>query len=125
MIKIFLAVFIGGGIGSFCRYMLGAFFAKYYPTVFPLSTFLINIIGCFLIGLLYVMSNKYHWFGNEWRLLLITGYCGAFTTFSTFAFENIKLLQSGQIATFITYSLLSYTLGLLAVLAGISFSRIL
>ncbi len=120
MLRFILLVSIGGAVGSSLRYLAGFWFAKFYQSSFPLATFAVNIIGCFLIGLLYAYSERNAWLNAEWRLLLITGFCGGLTTFSAFAYENIKLLQEGNTGLFILYSIGTFSLALLAVFAGIS-----
>src|SRR5579875_2829003 len=96
MIKLFFIIGLGGAIGSFLRYCTGLLFAKSHLSAFPYATLTVNITGCFIIGLLFSSSEKYQWLSVNWRLFLITGFCGGFTTFSTFAYENIKLLQEGN-----------------------------
>lgn len=120
MIRIFLSIFVGGAIGSLLRYITGVWLSKHVHYAFPITTFAVNIAGSFLIGLFYSMSEHYRWFSPNIRLFLITGFCGGLTTFSAFAYENIKLLQEGNTSLFIVYSVGSFALGLLAVIAGIN-----
>ena len=125
MLRLLLAVCLGGAIGSLLRYTTGIWLSKNMHTAFPYATFAVNIIGSFLIGLFYACSEKYQWFTPAWRVLLITGFCGGLTTFSTFAYENIKLLQQGNTTLFLVYSLSSFSLALLAVVAGVNCIKLL
>lgn len=120
MSKTLFLVSIGGLLGSMCRYLVSFYFTKNIPSAFPYGTLIVNICGCLLIGLIYGFSERFHWLTPEWRVFLTTGFCGGFTTFSAFAYENIKLLQSGQYLTFGLYSVASFAFGLLAVFAGLS-----
>jgi len=119
-----LIIALGGGIGSVMRYFGAQFISKNYPSHYPMGTLLINITGCLLIGLLIGLSDRQQWLNNEWKLLLITGFCGGYTTFSTFAAENINLIQNQQIGYAILYTVLSVALGLLAVWAGLSLGKV-
>ncbi len=120
MLRLIFIVCIGGAIGSSMRYVAGVWFSKQEQYSFPFSTFTVNIVGCFLIGLFYALSERYNWFSHDWRLFFITGFCGGLTTFSAFAYENLKLLQQGNTALFVLYAVGSFALTLLAVLAGIN-----
>jgi len=113
-----LLVGLGGGIGTIGRYLVQKWVNGVYQQSFPLATFLINITGCFLIGVLYALAEKSNVLSPQSRLLLITGLCGGFTTFSTFAFENTVLLRTGDIITFILYAAGSVIIGILAVYLG-------
>jgi CrcB protein len=122
--KIFFSVCLGGAIGSFLRYVVSVLLVRSSVHSFPLATFTVNIIGSFLIGLFFAMTQRYEWFSPQLRLFFITGFCGGLTTFSTFAYENLSLLQSGNITLFIAYSVGSFVLSMLSVLAGIYVLRL-
>jgi CrcB protein len=118
-----LVVGLGGGIGSMCRYLVGVFVAKHLTVTFPAGTFLVNIVGCFIIGLLYGLSGRYAGITLEWRLFLITGLCGGFTTFSSFSYESVNLFRQGNYMYFVSYVILSVVIGLLATVGGAAIIR--
>lgn len=105
-----LYVFLGGGIGSLLRYCVGQFHM-------PLPTLCVNVLGSFLIGLFYSLSARFGW-SEGTRLLLTTGLCGGFTTFSTFSNETFAFLRNGQPFHALCYVLASLLLSLLAVWLG-------
>jgi len=113
-----LLVGLGGASGSIGRYLCQKWVNESYDHSFPLATFLINITGCLLIGVLYALGEKGNILSQQTRLLLITGFCGGFTTFSTFAFENVSLLRTGDQFYFFLYSIGSVIVGIIAVYLG-------
>lgn len=115
---------LGGFIGSVCRYYTAVLATRFLPLNFPYGTFAANIIGCLLIGIFYGLSARFGWFNPRWMLFLTTGFCGGYTTFSTFMYDNVKLLQSGQYWAFGGYAITSFALGLLAVFAGLLITKI-
>ena len=121
--KSILLVGLGGGVGSILRYLTSVVVAKYFHSLFPLSTFAANFVGCLIIGLLIGLFDKFQLVDSDLRLLLITGFCGGYTTFSAFAAENLTLFQSGNYATAILYILLSIILGIAAVLLGVTIMK--
>lgn len=124
--KIWILVFIGGGIGSVCRYLISRYVTVNFFTGFPfIGTFLVNITGCFLIGflVLYFAEARFGPASTTWRLLLVSGLCGGFTTFSTFSFENIELIESHRVLTFLAYTFASFLFGFLATYTGILLAR--
>lgn len=110
-------VFIGGGTGSMARYLLGKFLNN-STTGIPYGTFLANILGSLLIGLILGYFVKSENLSQETTLLLATGFCGGFTTFSTFAYESHLFLKSGDFISFAAYALASIVVGFAAVFLG-------
>lgn len=121
MIKQFLYVGLGGALGSMLRYATSLITAKYYANTFPLATFISNILGCLLIGVLVGYFSKNN--NQNLQFLLITGFCGGYTTFSTFAAENISLWQSQNYLTLIAYTLGSIVVGVAAVAFGMYLTK--
>ena len=117
-----LLVFLGGGIGSVLRYVIGKAFSP-LSVGFPWGTFSVNIIGSLSIGIFMGIALKNNYFSENQILLLVTGLCGGFTTFSAFAYENQQFLKEGDLTSFVTYSLGSLTLGILAVFLGLFVSK--
>ena len=118
MSKEIIYIFIGGGTGSALRYCVQLLMhERIVPYHFPWATFAVNLLGSFLIGLFYALSERFH-LSAEVRLLLTTGLCGGFTTFSTFSNDGINLLKGEFYGTFILYTSLSIGIGLVAALAG-------
>ncbi len=118
-IKTLIIVFAGSGIGGVVRYSMQSWLSRIYPFSFPFGTFTVNLIGCLLIGLFYALSEKGNLLTPEWRIALTTGFCGGFTTFSTFAYENMNLLRTGDYLYFGLYTAGSVVLGIAAVFLGI------
>lgn len=116
--KQIILVGIGGGVGSILRYLVKVAAEKIYGNSIPLATFTANMLGCLLIGLLLGYFTKNQNIPSDWSLLLVTGFCGGFTTFSTFSSENLSLIQSGNYLTATFYILGSLILGVFAVFAG-------
>lgn len=116
MFQLFSLVFIGGGLGSVARFGLSRLLLPLATTGFPVATFSVNLIGSLLIGLFWGMpffSEK-----QTWISFLTIGFCGGFTTFSAFSWENFQLLKQGHTGLFFLYALLSVCFCLLATWGG-------
>lgn len=122
--KQFLLVFLGGGIGSGLRYLLSKTLNPFTSNFF-IGTFGVNIIGCLIIGIILGLSAKSTALSNNTILFITIGFCGGFTTFSSFALENYGMLREGQITSFLLYTLSSIVVGILAVALGLWLSKIL
>jgi CrcB protein len=118
MINKLLLVGLGGFIGSIARYLVSKLnvYADFFAI--PLGTLLVNIVGSFIIGFLTGIATKSAILTVEWRMFLMVGLCGGFTTFSSFTNENLMLLHNGQILSLFLYTGLSVFLGFLAVYLG-------
>lgn len=95
--KSFAAVFLGGGIGAVCRYWLSGVVYRWLPATFPFGNLIVNISGCFLIGVLMTSFSDRFSVGPGLRLFLVVGILGGFTTFSSFSYETISLMRDNQI----------------------------
>ena len=116
-VSMLLLVCLGSGLGGICRFLL-AMLIKSPVDSFPSATLVTNLIGCLCIGLFLGLSVKHHWLSKELQSLLVTGFCGGFTTFSTFSNEALTLLRSDAFLMFALYVGLSIILGLCLVAVG-------
>ena len=119
MIRPILLVAIGGASGSVLRYLTSEFFKKYTTTAFPTGTLIANVVGCLLIGVLIGLFDKTGSENPQLKWLLITGFCGGYTTVSTFSYENLSLFKHGNYGLGLLYMGSSILLGLLAVGLGL------
>ncbi|MBO3097326.1 fluoride efflux transporter CrcB [Gelidibacter pelagius] len=115
--KQLILVFIGGGFGSVLRFIIGKYLNS-HATGIPYGTFAANILGSLLIGIILGLAVKNNTLTQNQILFLATGFCGGFTTFSTFAYENHIFLKSGDFMSFAIYTIASFVVGFLAVFLG-------
>jgi fluoride exporter len=125
MIRTLLIVGSGGFIGSALRYLVQVYAEKLMSSTFPIGTMLVNIAGSFLIGIIYAIAEKGNLMSPEWRIFLTIGICGGFTTFSTFAIDNLNLLRDNSLIYLLLYSGGSIFLGISAAYLGIISARAL
>jgi fluoride exporter len=124
MIRTLLLVGTGGFLGSVSRLLASRLIQSNLPSAFPFGTFFVNITGCLLIGLIYGFSDRTSILTPGWKMFLAAGFCGGFTTFSTFANENLALLRDGNFFHFALYSGLSVFLGISATFFGVLITKI-
>jgi len=123
MMKHILLVGAGGGIGSMARYLCQRWAYAMYPHHFPWGTLGVNIIGCFLIGIFWGLHFRSFESNESWKLFLMVGFCGGFTTFSAFTLEGTGLIREQRLALFFTYVMACVALGLLATYIGMRLTR--
>ncbi len=124
MLRTIFIVGAGGFIGSVFRYLVQVFVEKGLMSTFPWGTFVANIAGSFIIGMVYALAEKGNLLSAEWRMFLAVGICGGFTTFSSFAYNNLMMLKEGVFGQFLLNVGGSLFFGLLAVYLGMSLVRV-
>ena len=117
MIKDIVIVGIGSGMGGIFRYLISLFMTQ-TRNGFPWGTFAVNVAGCLLIGILWGMTNRFQNVSPCFSLFLMTGFCGGFTTFSTFSKEGLIMLQANNYILFSLYAIGSVVIGIMAVASG-------
>lgn len=120
-----LVIALGGALGALSRYGLGLWISSKWSQAFPLGTFIINISGAFLLGFLNILFVERLTMSPIWRLGIGIGFLGAFTTFSTFSYEVIMLIEGGSFLTAGLYTTLSIIIGFTGAALGVSLARIL
>jgi CrcB protein len=123
MIKSAVYVGLGGALGSILRYLTYVLIAKYYSNAFPLATLVINVLGCFIIGLLLGVFEHNFQSTQHLKLFLLTGFCGGFTTFSAFSSENMILLQTNNYISALLYIGASVIISLFAIWFGLNLTK--
>jgi fluoride exporter len=113
-------VALGGAIGSVTRYLVGGWFASRFGPAFPYGTFFINVSGSFVIGFFLAFTQERLTISPYWRLFFAVGFVGGYTTFSTFEYESIRLLQDGELLLSTVYLVGSVIVGALSAIAGIA-----
>ena len=119
MFKSIVYVAVGSAIGGVCRFLMQQSVQRLVSFSFPLGTLLVNLLGCFIIGLVYGLASKGNILSPSLRLFLAVGICGGFTTYSSFMFENYTLLQAGEMLNTFLYVAISLVIGFLATWLGI------
>lgn len=118
-----LLVALGGAIGATLRFSLSSLVAYRWTQVFPLGTLIVNILGCFVVSYLFVKGITSGALSNNWRLFLIVGIGGAFTTFSSFSLETVQLLREGLYVTAVYNVLGNMCLCIVAAIAGMGCAK--
>jgi CrcB protein len=124
-VKDFLAISVAAIFGANLRYLLGRLSVKHFGLGFPYGTLAINIIGSFIVGLFVIWTTERVLIDSRWRLLVVVGFCGSFTTFSSYAYESMSFLEHGQWGMMLLNILGNNLLCLCAALAGMALARVL
>ncbi len=123
MLKILLLAF-SGALGTLARYGLSGLISRYTYSMFPYGTVIVNMLGCFLFGIIWVFTENKIQISGEVRSIILVGFMGAFTTFSTFMFETGRMIQDGELLYAGENLLLENLIGLTALFVGIAIGRI-
>ena len=119
-----LVIGFSGALGALARYILSQWAKDWNHTPYPLGTFMINITGSFFIGLIMTLAIEKFVISPKWRLAITSGFLGGFTTFSTFAYETIQLINNGRFGLAMLYAIASIAFGLIGAWVGISLARL-
>jgi CrcB protein len=120
----FLVVSLGAVLGANSRYVLSRFAARVLGPTFPYGTLIVNVVGSLIVGFFMIWVSERVLIDPRWRLLVVIGFCGAFTTFSSFAFETMAYFEQGQWLLLVTNFLTNNLLCLAAALAGMALARV-
>ena len=123
--KDFLAISLAAVAGANLRYLLSRLAAKQFGPVFPYGTLLINVVGSFIVGFSLIWTTQRALVDPRWRLLVVVGFCGSFTTFSSYAFETMAYFEQGLWSLMLANILTNNILCLGAVLGGMALARVL
>ncbi len=118
MLRTLLLIGLGGFLGSISRFLIALGVNRVFQSVLPIGTLAVNILGCLLIGIIYSLAEQKNFLGPELRIFLGVGFCGGFTTYSSFAFEKFSLIKTGDFLLLSVYIGASVFLGLIAVFVG-------
>jgi CrcB protein len=121
----FVFVSLGAIVGANARYVLSRYAANLLGPVFPYGTLIINVVGSLIVGWFMIWTTQRVLVDPRWRLLVVVGFCGGFTTFSSYAFESVAYFEQGQWALMVTNILTNNVLSLLAAVAGMALARVL
>ena len=124
MLKI-LAVAVGGSIGSVGRYLVSTWAAERFGAGFPYGTLIVNVVGCFIIGIFMTMTTERFIINPYWRLLITVGFVGGLTTFSSFSYETFRLLEDADMMMAFYNIALNLALGFFATWLGIGAARLI
>lgn len=125
MFKTILLIGTGGFVGSVLRYITQQYVHSLFHSVYPWGTFVVNILGSFVIGIAFALAARTNIISIEMRNFLVVGICGGFTTFSTFSTDGYNMLNGGNFTWFGLYTIGSVVSGLLAVMAGVALVKFL
>jgi fluoride exporter len=120
-----LIISLGGIVGVNARYLISRYAVRILGPVFPYGTLFINVTGSMIVGFFMIWATERVLLDPRWRLLVIVGFCGAFTTFSSYAYETMAYFEQGQWLLLWTNILTNNVLSLLGVLAGMAMARVL
>ncbi len=125
MVKDFLVISVAAIVGANLRYLLSRLAAMELGSVFPYGTLFINIVGSFIVGFFVIWTTERALVDPRWRLLVVIGFCGSFTTFSSYAFETMAYFEQGQWGLMLANVLTNNVLCLSGALAGMALARVL
>lgn len=120
-----LSVAIGGAAGALARYGTVVAYQRFAPSTFPLAILTVNVLGSLLFGLIWAYAEDRDWISENMRLLVLTGFLGSFTTFSTFAFDEAMFIRSGSWSIFVANLLISNAAALAAVFIGFRVGKLI
>jgi fluoride exporter len=121
----FLAISLGAIVGANARYFISRFTSRIYGPAFPYGTLFINVTGSFIVGFFMIWTTQRVIVDPRWRLLVVVGFCGGFTTFSSYAYESMAYVEQGQWGLMLTNVVANNLLCLIAALAGMSLAKVL